>query len=199
MDPLLIEVPQRLDTDDFILRCPRAGDGVAINAAVCATLDELRPWMPWAQAAPSLGESEVYCRRTQARFLLREDLTYFIFDRAPDGGEGELIGACGLHRIDWTLRRFEIGYWRRTGNAGRGIATEAARALARMAFDRLRARRVEVRMDNRNAASRQVAERAGFAFEGVLRCDALHVDGESRDTRVHSRVRGVEEAPYSAD
>jgi RimJ/RimL family protein N-acetyltransferase len=193
MDPLLIDVPERIDTERFVLRCPQPGDGAAINAAVCATLDELRPWMPWAQAAPLLDESEAYCRRNQARFRLREDLPYFMLEREPDGSDGVLVGACGLHRIDWTVRRFEIGYWRRVGLGGHGIATEAARALNRMAFDRLDARRVEIRMDDANAPSRKVAERAGFTFEGLLRRDTLNVAGESRDTRVYARVRGVEE------
>ena len=193
MDPLLIDVPERIDTERFVLRCPRPGDGAAINAAICASMDELRPWMPWAQAAPLLGESEAYCRRHHARFKLREDLSFFIFEREPDGSDGVLVGACGLHRIDWTVRRFEIGYWRRAGLPGHGIATEAARALNRMAFDRLDARRVEIRMDEVNLPSRKVAERAGFTFEGLLRRDTLTVAGEPRDTRVYARVRGVEE------
>ena len=197
MDLLLIDVPERIETERFTLRCPQAGDGAAINAAICATLDDLHPWMPWAQAAPLLDESEAYCRRHHARFRLREDLPYLIFEREPDGSEGVLVGACGLHRMDWSVRRFEIGYWRRAGLSGHGIATEAARALSRMAFDRLGARRVEIRMDDSNLPSRQVAVRAGFTFEGLLRQDTLTVNGEPRDTRVYSRVRGVEE-PLSA-
>ena len=198
MDLLLIDVPERIATERFILRCPQPGDGAAINAAICATMDELRPWMPWAQAAPLLDESEAYCRRNHARFRLREDLPFFIFEREPDGREGVLVGATGLHRIDWAVRRFEVGYWRRTGLQGHGIVTEAVRALSRMAFDALEARRVEVRMDDGNEASRKVAERAGFTFEGLLRQDMLTVAGVPRDTRVYSRVRGVEEPVPSA-
>jgi RimJ/RimL family protein N-acetyltransferase len=193
MDPLLLDVPERINTARFILRCPQKGDGAVINAALRETLDELQPWMPWAQAAPLLDESEVYCRRNHARFRLREDLPYFIFEREPNGSEGVLVGSTGLHRIDWSVRRFEIGYWRRTGLGGHGIATEAVQALSRMAFDRLDARRVEIRMDNTNTASARVAERAGFTFEGLLRHDMLNAAGEPRDTRVYSRVRGIEE------
>jgi RimJ/RimL family protein N-acetyltransferase len=49
-------------------------------------------------------------------------------------------------------------------------------------------------MDANNLASRRVAERAGFTFEGVLRQDNVTPAGEQRDTCVYSRVRGVEEA-----
>ena len=193
MDPLLIDVPRRLVTERTILRRPLAGDGPLLNAAVIASLDELRPWMPWAKDAPTQDESEAYCRRMHAAYDLREDLVLFAFERLDDAAEGELIGAAGWHRMDWALRKFEIGYWCRTGHGRRGLVTEAVRALSRAAFDRLDARRVEIRMDALNERSQRVAERAGFTFEGLLRSDCLNVQGEPRDTRVYSRVRGIEE------
>lgn len=195
MDPLLIEVPTRLETPRLILRCPQPGDGARLNEAVRDSIADLRPWMPWAQSVPSVDESEAYCRRQQARYLLREDLVLLIFDREPGGAAGRLLGATGLHRIDWSLRRFEIGYWARHGHAGQGYITEAVRALTRMAFDQLEARRLEVRMDDRNEASQRVAESAGFSFEGVLRNDSLAVDGSPRDTCIYAKVR---EAPAPA-
>jgi RimJ/RimL family protein N-acetyltransferase len=196
-DPLLIDVPERLLTPRLVLRCPRPGDGPALNEAVSVSLDELRPWMPWAQAAPTLDESEAIVRGAQARFMQRVDLVYTIWEHDGQGVERRLVGGTGLHRMDWNVPRFEIGYWRRSGEQGRGLVTEAVGALSRMAFDVLMAQRVEIRMDDANAASRKVAERAGFTLEGVLRRDTVAVDGRVRDTRVYSRVRGVEE-PDSA-
>jgi RimJ/RimL family protein N-acetyltransferase len=193
MDPLLIEVPERIETERLILRAPRRGDGPLVNDAVRASLAELAPWMPWAGTMPSVDESEAHCRRQQARFILREDFVLLIFMRRADGGEGELVGGTGLHRIDWALRRFEIGYWRKTGCAGQGLLTEAVRAVARLAFDALGARRVEIRMDDNNAPSWRLAERAGFTLEAILRFDATTPQGEPRSTRVYARVRGAEE------
>ena len=194
MDPLLVDVPECIRTERLLLRRPQPGDGVALNAAVCESIDELRPWMPWARSAPTPEESERECRRMHGRFALREDLVVFVFERRQDGSEGALLGGSGLHRIDWTVPRFEIGYWRRTGRGGQGLIGEAVLALNRVAFDRLGARRVEIRMDARNERSARVAERAGFTFEGLLRPDALGPDGQPRDTRVYARVRGMEEA-----
>jgi RimJ/RimL family protein N-acetyltransferase len=193
MDALLIDVPERIETARLVLRCPRRGDGAVVNAAVVASHAELDPWLPWATTQPTLEESEATCRRQHARFLLREDLVMLIFARDASGGEGELLGGTGLHRIDWTLRRFEIGYWRKTGCEGRGIVTEAVTALARMAFDALEARRVDIRVDNDNERSWKVAERAGFTLEALLRFDSLTPGGEPRSTRVYARVRGAEE------
>lgn len=193
MDPLLIDVPERIETERLILRCPQPGDGVLVNAAVSESADALRPFMPWAQTVPSLEESELVCRRAQARFRLREDLMLLMFERAADRSEGRCVGGTGLHRISWSVRRFEIGYWCRSACTGQGFVTEAVQALTRTAFDRLGARRVEVRMDGNNERSRKVAERAGFTFEGVLRGESLTPQGEMRDTCVYARVLGIEE------
>ena len=150
--------------------------------------------MPWAQQMRTLEDAEIYCRRMLARFILREDMIFLAFERDPSGGEGRLVASTGLHRMDWAARRFEIGYWRRHGCGGQGFVTEAATALARLCFDHLEARRVELRMDDANVASWRVAERAGFTLEGVLRNDSLTPASEPRSTRIYARVRGIEEA-----
>ena len=192
-DPLLLDVPERLLTGRLVLRAPRTGDGAALNEAVLDSLDDLKPWMPWAQTAPTLDESEALARGAHARFQLRSDLVYSIWRHDGAGREQQLVGGTGLHRIDWSVPRFEIGYWRRTGQGGNGYVTEAVLALSRMAFDRLLAERVEIRMDDDNVASRKVAERAGFTLEGVLRHDSRRPDGRLRDTLVYARVHGMEE------
>ena len=137
MEPLMLDVPARIDAPRLILRCPTSADAAAHNEAVCESLADLRPNMPWAQAAPTLAQSEAECRRMHAKYLLREDLVMFMFEQLDDGREGDLVGGTGLHRIDWAQRNFEIGYWCRTSRQGRGYAAEAVQALTRFAFDRL--------------------------------------------------------------
>lgn len=187
-DPVLIQVPEQILTERLVIAAPRVGLGQALNAAVCESLAELKPWMPWAQTAPSIEESETVLRHQLAKFILRSDLVYQIYARAADGTPGRLLGGTGLHRLDWTVRRFEIGYWLRSSAQGQGYMSEAVQALSRMAFEQLQARRVEIRMDPNNLRSRAVAERCGFEFEGQLRRDALSPSGEARDTRVYSRI-----------
>lgn len=190
IDPLLIEVPECLEGERILLTMPRAGDGLALNAAVCESLDELRPWMPWAQERPTVAQSEAHVRRMHGRFILREDLCYSIWSRRADGGRDQLLGGTGLHRFDWGLRRFEIGYWIRRSAQGRGHVREAVGLLTRLAFGPLRAQRVEIRMEAGNARSRAVAEACGFALEGVLRHAVPGVDGAPRDACVYARVSG---------
>lgn len=199
--PLLRDIPDSLETNRLLIRVPRAGDGPALNAAVRDSLDELRPWMLWAQQTPTLDESEEVARRARVQFLERSNIMLLLFLK----GTSTVIGGSGLHRIDWDVPRFEIGYWRRTGYAGQGYVTEAVRGITAFAFDVLRAQRVEIRMDSRNRRSRAVAERAGYRLEGELRHASRAVDGGLRDTLVFGmlaheyRRRAAPESREEAD
>jgi RimJ/RimL family protein N-acetyltransferase len=187
-DPVLIQIPEQIVTERLVLAAPRPGLGQALNAAVCESLENLKPWMPWAQTAPSIEESEAVIRHMQADFIARRSLTYQIYQKVDAGGRGQLLGCVGFPRFDWTVRSFEIGYWIRRSAVGKGLVSETVQALTGMAFDELQARRVEIRMDDGNLRSRAVAERCGFEFEGVLRRDSLDPTGQARDTRVYSRI-----------
>ncbi len=188
IDPVLLDVPERLDGERTVLLAPHPGLGAEFAVVITQSLSHLRPWMPWAQEAPTAETSETVVRKMQADFIARRDLCFQIYARKPDGSPGRLLGGTGLHRMDWTVRRFEIGYWIRPEAAGQGHVSEAVKLLTVMAFDKLAARRVEIRCDPRNAKSRAVAERGGFELEGILRNEALGVDGHPRDTCVYSRI-----------
>lgn len=187
-DPILIEVAERLDTPRLLLLAPRAGIGPLLNRAVLDAQEHLKPWMPWAHETPSVEQSEAVARRMQSQFLQRQHLAYYIHERASDGSAGALIGGAGLHTLEWKVRRYEIGYWLGPAHTGRGLASEAVVALARMAFGPLRARRLEIRTDSRNAPSRAVAERCGFSLEGLLRDDALNAAGQLSDTCIYGMI-----------
>lgn len=188
IDPVLIDIPERLEGERTVLLAPRAGLGAELAVVITQSLSHLRPWMIWAQEAPTAESTETVVRRMQADFIARRDLTFQLYARRADGSAGRLLGGTGLHRMDWTVRRFEIGYWIRPDAAGQGHVSEAVGLLTALAFDRLAARRLEIRCDARNARSRAVAERCGFELEGVLRRDALGVDGTPRDTAVYARI-----------
>ncbi|MDE3025020.1 MAG: GNAT family N-acetyltransferase [Acidobacteriota bacterium] len=82
-----------------------------------------------------------------------------------DERSGRLVGGVGLR---WAEDVAEIGYWARADARGRGLTTRALVLAAGIAFAD-GAARVQLRADVENAASRRVAEKAGFTAEGVLR------------------------------
>jgi RimJ/RimL family protein N-acetyltransferase len=120
-------------------------------------------WLPWADHLPTVDETREHLMQAQARFRSGEDCGLLLWDRLNGG----LIGASGLHpRLTDPTRR-EIGYWIRTSAAGRGLATEAVRAIAHCALHELGFTGVEIHCVARNVASERVAIGAGFTRVGV--------------------------------
>ena len=184
LQALLLDLPESLSTQRLALRATRAGMGAAVDEAVLESRAELAPWMPWAREARDEGAGEEHCRDMQAKWHAREVLDFCIHRKDDDA----LVGKGGLHTIDWRIPKFEIGYWIRTGCAGRGYATEATGALVDFARDRLGAHRIEIGSDARNAASRRVAEKCGFVLEGILRRARRVNVGELCDACMYARV-----------
>jgi ribosomal-protein-serine acetyltransferase len=181
--PVLLDLPDAIDTERMQLRSPMPGDGAALNAAILDTWDSLHHWMPWARERPSLEESERRVRTARAAFLTREDLPMLMVVR-----DGTVIGGTGLHRMNWDVPQFEIGYWVRRTHEGQGYVSEAVRGLARFALGTLGAQRVEIHCSHRNTRSQRVAERCGFVLEGRLRNRLREPDGELRDTLIYAII-----------
>ncbi|HEX2190284.1 MAG TPA: GNAT family protein [Longimicrobiaceae bacterium] len=169
----------RVHTPRLVLRCWDPVDAPLLQEAVEANVAHLRPWMPWAGEEPKGLDARVEdLRRFRGHFDLGIDFTYAVLDR----DEARVLGGTGLH-----LRageRLEIGYWIHVDHVGRGLATEAAAALTRVAFEVERVGRVEIRCDPRNVRSAAVPARLGYRHEATLRGDALAPDGSPRDTQV---------------
>ena len=186
MKPLLIEIPVPIETNRLLIRPPVAGDGAEINAATIESFDALHEWMPWAKEKPSLEDSEEFARRSQAEWILRQNLCLLLFDRQT----GSFVGGSGLHRIDWELPRFEIGYWVRNRFSGKGYITESTAAIAHFAFSALNAKRVEIRCDADNTRSSAIPQRLGFELEATLKAEGMKVDGTGPcNTQVFARLR----------
>jgi RimJ/RimL family protein N-acetyltransferase len=186
-NPVLLDIPDRLETERLLLRAPRPGDGPMVHASVVETLEDLRRFpasLTWAMEPPTVERAEEYCRRGAAGWILRADFPVIILRR----DDGDHVGNCGLHRFDWRTRVFEIGWWCRKRYQGQGFITEAAGALTAFAFERLGARRVWCSADEENRRSWRVPERLGFDLEGRLRSDRCDPDGTRRSTRVYARI-----------
>lgn len=183
-------LPETLHSDRLLIRVARPGDGAMFSAAIADSHADLAPWLGWVTPPPTPAEAEARCIAAHERFARNEDLMAFFLTK----GGGELVGGSGLHKADWALRQFEVGYWGRSRFAGAGLMTEGVRALARYAMDTLGANRVFLTTDERNVRSQRLAERAGFELEGTLRRDRLDLDGRLRNTRVYAIVRPLEHA-----
>jgi ribosomal-protein-alanine N-acetyltransferase len=112
----------------------------------------------------------------------REELNWFLngHPHRPELGlwatldrkTGAFLGRCGL--LPWTIEdraEVEVAYLLAREVWGRGLGTEAARGIARYAFNRLGLPRVVSLIDPRNAASIKVARNLGMTLEGRMQDD----------------------------
>nr|WP_251025697.1 GNAT family N-acetyltransferase [Bacillus sp. ISL-47] len=161
------------------------GDGKVVHDAIMASVKELKQWLPFARNEQSMEEVEAGIRMSYAKFISREDFRIHIYKKE----DNIFVGSTGLHRIDWDVRKFEIGYWGDSRYQKNGYITEAAERLTKFAFEHFQANRVEIRCDPRNINSSKIPERLGYKLEGILANDSLSADGqELRDTCVYAKV-----------
>jgi RimJ/RimL family protein N-acetyltransferase len=176
-------IPERITTARLLLRCWETSDAPALRAAIDASLDQLREWLPWAIAEPTpVEELAIRLEGFAHRFRAGEDWVFGVFDLRS----GAVLGGAGLHRRE-ASDALEIGYWLRADAVGRGLATEAVEALARTALAPGGPTRVEIRCDPTNARSIAVARRTGFRHLRTLVAQARTPGGEPRDTMVWER------------
>lgn len=101
----------------------------------------------------------------------------------------EAVGAIG-YQIQPDVHRIsaEIGFWLGEAYWGRGIMTEALRAVTEQAFHTHNLRRLFAGVFEWNPASMRVLEKAGYTREAVLRQSAIK-DGRIIDQALYAIVR----------
>ena len=181
----LIPLFEELRGPRVVVRPYRLEDADALFAAVAESRQHIWPWMPWGDQHQTVDDSRDFILRTQAKWLLREDMTVGFFEASSE----RYLGGSGLHPRGWDVPAFEIGYWIRASAEGHGYVAETVRLLADFAFESLGAQRVMIRCDARNTRSAAVAERLGFVREARLRNEVrTHTDSALRDTLVFSLI-----------
>ena len=104
-----------------------------------------------------------------------------------DAHSDQLLGRVALRDIVLADGLAKIGYWTTAAARGRGVAVRATAAVTRWAFEEIGFHRLELLHAGANEASCRVAEKAGFALEGVKRSAFLHPDGW-HDMHLHARI-----------
>lgn len=118
----------------------------------------------------------------EATAKLDDQVCYAIVDKAG----GKASGIASYLRIQPTSGVIEVGSIAFAPRLQRTrAATEAMYLLMRHAFEELGYRRYEWKCDALNAASRNAAERLGFAYDGLFR-QAIVYRGRNRDTAWYS-------------
>jgi len=141
---------------EIVVRPLEPADAAGLAAAVAASLDHLRPWMPWAADEPRPPA----WHRARIVTGAREEAAGGDRLRGIFVGDA-VVGGCGLHRRVGP-DGLEIGYWVHAAWTRRGIATAAVRQLTAEGLADPAIAFVEIHHDPANVASGAVAAAAGF-------------------------------------
>ncbi len=155
-------LPNRLTTSRLRLEATVPAHAAGLWSAIEASLPELTEFMAWAPSA-SAANTITFTERMEKK---REELTDWSFTIFL---EEEIVGNISLMGYEALADLAEVGYWLRSDLCGRGLMTEATRALVDFGFDRVGCHRLELRAAESNPGSIRVAEKVGFVREGLLR------------------------------
>jgi len=102
---------------------------------------------------------------------------------------GRAVGGIGIEPGEGVFARSaDFGYWLGEPYWGRGIMTEAARAVVPYVLEHFGLNRLESAVFAWNPASMRVLEKVGFEREGVSRA-SVYRDGELIDRVVYAYVQ----------
>lgn len=174
--------PPTIETERLTLRKLTPDDAKAIFAY--SSDPEVARYVTW-ETHRTIEDSRAFLDLTLAKYEGGGEPDWGIMYK----GDGRFVGACGF--VGWVPEhaRAEVGcalareYW------GRGLVSEALRAMIRFGFERMGLNRVEARCTTANAASVRVMEKSGMTYEGTFRQREFFKDAY-HDMRLHAILRG---------
>ena len=129
------------------------------------SIAEVSRWLPWCHATYSREEAVAWVTSRPEAWRKGIEYSFVIVD----GSSGRFLGGCGLNHINLQHRFANLGYWVRSGAAGKGIASAATLLVAQFGFEQVGLVRVEIVVDVDNTASQRLAVKVKASREGVAR------------------------------
>jgi RimJ/RimL family protein N-acetyltransferase len=133
--------------------------------------------------ADSLGEAREWIAGWQGGWAAETGASWAVVDTDSD----TLLGRAGLKHLKFSDGTADVTYWTVPAARGKGVAPRVVNAMASWGFE-AGFYRLDLEHAVGNAASCRVAEKTGFAAEGVRRSAWLLADGRC-DVHTHARLR----------
>ena len=164
--------PREIETDRLLLRAPREGDAELVYERYAADAEVTR-YVAFSRHR-SIEDARGFIAVALEEWGKGNPMAYLAFTKA-DGHR--LVGSTGL--VVESSTRGSTGYVLARDAWGHGFATEMARAMVDLAFNRMRMWRISAICHVDHHASEHVLEKAGFMREGVLRRHTVFPNMES--------------------
>jgi ribosomal-protein-alanine N-acetyltransferase len=170
----------QLSTDRLALRAVTFDDAVAFHAIL--SVPEVTRFSNWPDQ-PAAEEAIRFVRNMSGLFASGEGCAWIIAARESR----EVLGAIRFNYFVHDWKCAGVGYELHPSAWGRGLATEALRAVVACGHDIFGMNRLEAWTLPGNAASDRVLEKSGFRYEGTLRQKA-RFKGAFHDFRFFARL-----------
>ncbi len=149
----------------LVLKPARVVDAAPLVTAIEESLTELRQFMPWAHYPQTLEAQTKRLDLIEKEFGKNKDLIFHIY-RPKDKA---LIGCIGMHLgKTHNPRAFEIGFWTRTQEAGKGYISLATQCITVLGFAYFQSQRIQICHNAANHGSARVCDKLGFHKEAEL-------------------------------
>jgi [ribosomal protein S5]-alanine N-acetyltransferase len=163
-----------------LLRPWRLGDAQAVMDAYQDA--GIQRWH--VQRADSLTETREWIAAWQGDWAAETGAHWAVVEVDSD----ILLGRTALKHLKFADGTADVAYWTVPAARGKGVCPRAVDAMASWAFGVAGFHRLELQHAVGNTASCRVAEKTGFAVEGVRRSAWLQADGR-HDVHAHARLR----------
>jgi ribosomal-protein-serine acetyltransferase len=167
------------------VRAFREADTQPMHEAVCESIAEVAPYETWVHPGYSRDEAREYVEWWVHAWERKCAFNYVI----EDASTSRFLGTCGVYERSQEHRHAMLGYWVRTSETKKGIATTAARLVVSGAFADLDLLRVSIGIPVTNAPSHRVAAKLGAVREGIMRHELVLPAGPS-DVVLYSLLPG---------
>jgi RimJ/RimL family protein N-acetyltransferase len=174
-----------LTDGEIVVRPYRDDDINAVFEAARESIPELSQWMPWCHSNYAIEETTTFILSRPEAWERDAEYGFGVFNQS----DGRFLGGVGLNFLNRIHQMANLGYWVRSTETRRGIASRATRLVSRFAIEHLGLQRVEILAAVGNLPSQRVAEKAGATKEAVLR-KRLRLHGEPVDAVLYSLVIG---------
>lgn len=181
-----------IKSDSLILRKYEMSFALLLfEAATESRGGEFSRWMPWCHESYAIEDSCEFIKKVEKSWCDTDDIwrsgiefAYAIFDAKTE----KFLGGVGLNQPNHTHKFYNLGYWIRTSQQNRGIASAATKILAKTAFVESPINRIEILTAVENIPSQKAAEKSGATREGVLR-NRLIIGDRIHDAVMFSFIR----------
>jgi [ribosomal protein S5]-alanine N-acetyltransferase len=136
------------------------------------------------QRADSLEETREWIAGWQGGWAAETGAHWAVAEAESD----VLLGRAALKHLKFADGTADVAYWTVPAARGKGVCPRAVAVMASWAFEVAGFHRLDLEHAMGNTASCRVAEKTGFAVEGVHRSAWLLADGR-HDVHAHARLR----------